>query len=95
MPLWSWYEAVVYRRIGLFEEIGLNIVLFIPIGAGIGAFWKTKPWKALLIGLIFAAFIEITQYFTCRGLFEWDDMIHNALGCWIGCRGVRAIQQHN
>ena len=20
-----------------------------------------------------------------RGLFEWDDMIHNALGCMLGC----------
>ena len=26
-----------------------------------------------------------------RGLFEWDDMIHNGLGCMVGCLGVDGV----
>ena len=28
--------------------------------------------------------IETSQLITMRGLFEWDDMIHNGLGCMVG-----------
>lgn len=27
----------------------------------------------------------VLTLFFMRGLFEWDDMIHNGLGCMIGC----------
>lgn len=29
--------------------------------------------------------IEISQLWLCRGLFEFDDIIHNSLGCMLGC----------
>ena len=35
--------------------------------------------------------IETSQLITMRGLFEWDDMIHNGLGCMIGCVIVNRI----
>ena len=32
-----------------------------------------------------SAVIETSQLVFMRGLFEWDDMIHNGLGCMVGC----------
>ncbi|MFR5484739.1 MAG: VanZ family protein [Blautia massiliensis (ex Durand et al. 2017)] len=28
--------------------------------------------------------IELLQLITCRGLFEFDDIIHNGFGCMMG-----------
>lgn len=39
----------------------------------------------LMSGLMISAMIETCQYVFCRGLFEWDDMIHNGFGCMAGC----------
>lgn len=36
------------------------------------------------MGLVFSFFIEASQLVLHRGLFEWDDMIHNSLGAMIG-----------
>ena len=32
-----------------------------------------------------SAVIETSQLVFMCGLFEWDDMIHNGLGCMVGC----------
>lgn len=40
---------------------------------------------ALGVGVLIAAVIEVSQLVLARGLFEWDDMIHNGLGCMAGC----------
>lgn len=31
-----------------------------------------------------SAVIETGQLVLCRGLFEWDDILHNGLGCMAG-----------
>ena len=50
--------------------------------------WDTKITSAigrtLLFGVLVSAVIETSQLVFMRGLFEWDDMIHNGLGCMIG-----------
>ena len=38
-----------------------------------------------LTGAAFSIFIEFTQYYTGRGLFESDDIIHNTIGAFVGC----------
>lgn len=37
-----------------------------------------------MIGCACSVSIELTQYFTGRGLFEFDDIFHNTLGAVIG-----------
>ena len=50
------------------------------------AFYKRLSWwKGLVIGFLLSAVIETLQFVLCRGLFEFDDMIHNGLGCMLGC----------
>ena len=46
---------------------------------------KLKWWIGLLVGIAVSSAIEISQLLLCRGLFEFDDIIHNSLGCMLGC----------
>ncbi|MCD8231324.1 MAG: VanZ family protein [Clostridiales bacterium] len=40
--------------------------------------------KVLVIGFLLSAIIETSQLLFHLGLFEWDDMIHNAIGSLLG-----------
>lgn len=85
MPFWSWREIFFHRDWALFQENVLNIILFTPIGMLLFPLFKKITWKSvLIIGGAISALIEISQLILCRGLFEWDDMIHNTLGCVLG-----------
>ncbi len=91
----KWYKAFVVGFIfsafagntALLEEIVLNMILLLPAGMLLPFVFdkKIKWYKAFVVGFIFSAFIEVCQLVLCRGLFEWDDMIHNALGAMAGC----------
>ena len=82
---WSWKEVFHGDR-ELLKENLLNILLLFPVGFLLPPlFHKKLPWwSGLLAGLIISAAIEIGQLVLCRGLFEWDDMVHNSLGCALG-----------
>ena len=87
IPLWSWKEVIVHNDMKLLQEILLNSILLMPVG-GLLPFMrgeKVKARSALMIGLGISAMIEVSQLIFRRGVFEWDDMIHNSLGCMIGC----------
>lgn len=44
-----------------------------------------------MFGVLISAVIETSQLVFMRGLFEWDDMIHNGLGCMVGCLVVDGV----
>lgn len=86
-PFWS------YSHPELRMEIILNYILFIPLvfllylcfsekrnQSGVGI----NTAKVVLIGFLISASIEIIQLIFRIGLFEFDDMIGNTIGCWIG-----------
>lgn len=92
IPLWSWYQAIFgSSHWYYFKEIILNVLLFMPIGFLAGAIWKIKAWQAFLSGVILSLVIELIQFASCRGYFEWDDILHNALGFLLGALVVNAI----
>lgn len=64
----------------------LNCILLLPAGVllPIIANHKVKWYQALAVGILVSAIIEFSQLIFMRGLFEWDDMIHNGLGCMLG-----------
>lgn len=87
IPFWS------YRHPELRTEIILNYILFVPLGLlmylcfgekrnhrGVGI----NTAKVALIGFLLSTSIEIIQLVFKIGLFEFDDMIGNTIGCWIG-----------
>ena len=87
---WSWKVAYHAFKDGythtLFWEILLNIALFIPIGALLPLISGRKChwWYALIVGIVISASIEGLQFWLCRGLFEFDDILDNTIGCVIG-----------
>ena len=89
LPLWSWLEVYSHRNWELLYQIILNVLLFFPLGVLLCCCkWIRKTTHPLLtiwlIGLGFSACIEVSQLLFHLGLFEWDDMIHNSIGCLIG-----------
>lgn len=71
----------------LLQENLLNILLLFPAGILLPGVTgrKLKWWMGLLVGITVSSAIEISQLWLCRGLFEFDDIIHNSLGCMLGC----------
>ena len=73
---WSWKEIL---GIGTCGRLGSTT------GYGLLTGRKLKWWMGLLVGIAVSSAIEISQLLLCRGLFEFDDIIHNSLGCMLGC----------
>lgn len=86
MPFWS-YGAIIRGDSGIMQEVILNCVLLFPAGILLPLIFSRplKWYQGLLFGAIVSGCIEILQLITCRGLFEFDDIIHNSLGCMVGC----------
>ena len=77
IPFWS------YTVPELRFEIIFNYLLFIPLGFLI-ELNEMKLWKVLIIGATFSLVIETLQLMLSRGLFEFDDILGNGVGCLIG-----------
>lgn len=100
---WSWKEILGIGECGrtgalaqkrdLLEENILNILLFSPIGILLSISCRNKVswWQGFLAGAALSLCVESLQLFLCRGLFEWDDMIHNGLGCMMGVIVINRI----
>ena len=86
VPFWSWRDIIRYHDWMLLKENLLNCILLLPAGIllPVIANHKIKWYQALIVGILVSAIIEFSQLIFMRGLFEWDDMIHNGLGCMIG-----------
>mgnify|MGYP002626944651 CR=1 FL=1 len=63
---------------GMWSDIRLNILLFIPLGFLIGG------WKGLVAGFGLSCGIELVQYFGRLGYCEMDDVLNNTIGAGIG-----------
>lgn len=86
LPLWS-YGAIIRGNPEILQEVILNCVLLFPAGMLLPLIFSRplKWYQGLLFGAIVSGCIELLQLITCRGLFEFDDIIHNSLGCMVGC----------
>ena len=85
VPFWSWQRVLACADMDILQENLLNILLFVPIGILLPLVSeKLRLRQVCLIGLGISFLIELCQLVLCRGLFEWDDMIHNTLGCGAG-----------
>ena len=64
-------------------DIVLNTLLFLPMGLFFALLFK-KECFILLIGVACSLIFEISQFFTCIGMFNVFDLIGNVAGCAIG-----------
>lgn len=86
MPFWS-YGAIIRGDPGILQEVLLNCVLLFPAGILLPFVVnkELKSYHGLNIGMVISGCIELSQLILCRGLFEFDDIFHNSLGCMVGC----------
>ena len=79
VPFWS------YSHPELRMEILLNYVLFIPFGCLLHlCFGEKFGLRVVIAGLLLSVSIELIQLLFNIGVFEFDDMIGNTVGCLIG-----------
>ena len=83
-PFWS-YAAISGGRDDLIVENALNLLMLLPVGFLLGLSLKyVRWWQVLCVGIVSSTFIEVLQFFWRRGFSEFDDIIHNTIGCMIG-----------
>lgn len=76
-------------------EILLNYILFVPLGILLYlCFGEKYGLRVVLIGFLLSASIEIVQLVFRIGLFEFDDMIGNTIGCLIGAAIAKVCWEH-
>ena len=84
----GWKEALKHFRWyrGQLGNIGLNILLFVPLGylvPMVSPFFR-HGGRLLLMGFICSLMIEIIQVTTHLGWFDTSDLLHNTIGAWVG-----------
>ena len=91
IPFWS------YSHPELRMEIVLNYILFIPLGVLLYlCFGEKLGLRVVIAGFLLSVSIEIVQLVFRIGLFEFDDMIGNTVGCLIGAvigKATRVIKK--
>lgn len=66
-------------------EIILNYLFFIPLGLLLYlCFGKKYGLRVVIAGFLLSTSIELIQLIFRIGLFEFDDIIGNTIGCFIG-----------
>ena len=89
------YELIPFWPYGvkaLRMEILLNAILFVPVGL------LAPSWKTVGLAAGYSMMIELAQLVSFRGLFEFDDVIHNALGTALGVLlvlGIRLVMKRS
>lgn len=84
-PFWSYEQCFKDGSFHLVPEIGLNILVFMPIGLLLGMSIKHFTWwKVLLTGASISVSIEVMQLIFRKGLSEFDGVFNNTLGCMAG-----------
>ena len=88
VPFWS------YSHPELRMEIVLNYILFIPLGCLLYlCFGEKFGLRVGIAGLLLSVSIEIVQLVFRIGLFEFDDIIGNTIGCLIGAVVGKATRE--
>ena len=91
-PLWEYRKMIHEEGDYWFQQIACNILMLVPFGAYFGfRFKKMTIIQATFLGGVFSSIIEITQYFTRRGLLEFDDVFNNTFGAVLGFVFVKLI----
>ena len=75
------------------QLILFNMLMFVPMGVLLPLIHpKMKRfWRVFIISIVFTLCIEIFQYISGKGIFEFDDLLHNTIGSLAGYFLVMAI----
>ena len=88
VPFWS------YSHPELRMEIVLNYLLFMPLGFLLYLCLGEKfGLRVVMAGFLLSVKVELIQLLFNIGLFEFDDMIGNTIGCLIGAVVGKATRE--
>ena len=83
-PFWS-YSEIKDGLECLIPVVVMNVVMFVPIGFLGCVLIDHNTWfYVMLLGLGISISIELLQFVYSRGSSEFDDVLHNAIGCLLG-----------
>lgn len=90
---WSWRNVIEKQNRAMLLQIFMNMLVLIPFGflfpiVAPGARFK----HTFFFGLLCTGMIEVLQLVLQRGLFEWDDIIHNMVGVCVGYGMYRIVR---
>ena len=86
-----WSYRRIFDEMNLALEILNNIWLFVPLGV---ILYRLVPSRMIIvIPIILSISIEFIQYWMKLGLCEWDDVISNGLGGFIGYSVAALIEK--
>lgn len=86
---YSYRDALATGNLDMAIQIGMNILVFVPVGM-LGSL-VAKRWhflKGLLLGADLSVCIEVLQLMLRNGTCELDDLISNTIGTLFGCTVV-------
>ena len=90
---WSYRQAfslengLHVKRLGVAREIGLNVLLMVPLGYTLPGLLRKARHPLLLTagcGFCLSLAVELLQFFLRIGYLEPDDLFDNTLGCLAG-----------
>lgn len=91
-PFWSWQAVLQHHNFKMLWQILLNVLLFIPFGALLALKHGRSAKTTVLTGFGLSLCIELCQLVFRLGLFEWDDILHNGVGCALGVAAMRTCK---
>ena len=93
-PAVNWVPLI--GIVGDFRSSVLNVLLFVPLGAGLPIIWKRYRSfsKTVFFGFALSLVIEMSQLFTLRAT-DVNDLITNTLGTVIGFLASKPICSKN
>lgn len=93
MPFWSYVEIIKNNNAFIFWEVVLNILMMVPVGfMTVFSFNRITIKGVVIMAFLIEAFIEGMQLILCRGLAEWDDIIHGMIGAAVGYGMALAVR---
>lgn len=82
---WSWRDVIENQNRWLAIENFFNMILLTPAGFLFPLAVSDARFKhVFFFGLLCTGTIEVLQLVLQRGLFEWDDIVHNMIGVCVG-----------
>ena len=90
LPLWN------YTSHGHWNQIFLNIALFVPLGFFLSSTFSSSKRPVLwsiLSALLVSVAVEVTQFLTYRGMLDVDDLISNVCGAAVGLLIYKAVEK--
>ena len=93
-PLWSYELILKNHNRFMLHEILLNCIMLIPVGVLFPIAFDCKSLlDTTVFGFLCSFGIEVMQLCFKRGLFEWDDMLHNTIGVLAGFLVLKLVQK--